>query len=81
MAELTSIVLGVIPCRLGSTRFPGKPLAELAGRPLVEHVIERLGAAAMVDSVIVATDSNEIAAVVHELGGQVAMVREPCATG
>lgn len=81
MAKLGSIVLGVVPCRLGSTRFPGKPLARLAGRPLVEHVLRRLNAASSVDGTLVATDSDEIAARVRELGGDVALVTEPCATG
>ncbi len=81
MAKLGAIVLGVVPCRLGSTRFPGKPLALLAGRPLIEHVLGRLGAAATVDGTLVATDSDEIAGRAGELGADVALVRQPCATG
>jgi len=81
MAKLGAIVLGVVPCRLGSTRFPGKPLALLAGRPLVEHVLARLEAAATVDAALVATDSDEIAERVRELGTDVALVHQPCSTG
>ncbi len=81
MAKLGPIVLGVVPCRLGSTRFPGKPLALLAGRPLVEHVLRGLGAAATVDGSLVATDSDEIAERVRELGTDVALIRQPCETG
>ncbi len=81
MAKLGPIVLGVVPCRLGSTRFPGKPLALLAGRPLLEHVLGRLGEATTVDGVLVATDSDEIAERARELGADVALVRQPCATG
>lgn len=81
MAKLGAIVLGVVPCRLGSTRFPGKPLAKLAGRSLVEHVLERLNAAASVDRAVVATDSDEIAAAVEAVGGEAVLVRRPCETG
>jgi len=81
MAKLGSIVLGVVPCRLGSTRFPGKPLALLAGRPLVEHVVARLKAASTVDAVLVATDSDEIAEAGVAAGGEVRLVERPCATG
>ncbi len=81
MANSDRSVLGIVPCRLDSTRFPGKALARLAGVPLVEHARARLLEAASVDAVLVATDSAEIAAVVREAGGDVAFVREPCATG
>ncbi len=81
MAKLGAVVLGVVPCRLGSTRFPGKPLALLAGRPMVEHVLARLASAATVDGSLVATDSDEIAELVRELGAQAALVRQPCPTG
>ncbi len=74
-------VLGVIPCRLESSRFPGKALVPIAGDPLIVHVLRRLSAAQSVDRVIVATDSDEVASVVASAGGNVAMVTEACSTG
>lgn len=74
-------VVGVIPARLNSTRFPGKVLAEVAGKPLVQLVFERLSLASSIDEVFVATDSAEVARTVSSFGGRVLMVAEPCATG
>ena len=53
-------VVGVIPARLSSTRFPRKVLAPLSGKPLVVHAHERLSRAANVDEVLIATDSPEV---------------------
>ncbi|MFM1769824.1 MAG: hypothetical protein RJA22_2353 [Verrucomicrobiota bacterium] len=55
-------VLGIIPARYGSTRFPGKPLHPIAGKPLLQHVIERCRLARSLADVIVATDDERIAA-------------------
>ncbi|MGH9814330.1 MAG: 3-deoxy-manno-octulosonate cytidylyltransferase [Candidatus Acidiferrales bacterium] len=63
------IVAG-IPARYGSSRFPGKPLALLAGRPLIEHVYRRVGSVAEISEVIVATDDARIVAAVEVFGGQ-----------
>ncbi len=54
-------VIGVIPSRWGSTRFPGKSLYPILGKPLVEHVVDAVGGAALLDEVIVATDDRRIA--------------------
>jgi 3-deoxy-manno-octulosonate cytidylyltransferase (CMP-KDO synthetase) len=54
-------ILGVIPARYGSTRFPGKPLHPIAGKPLVQHVVERCRGARALAEVIVATDDARIA--------------------
>ncbi len=54
-------VVGIIPARYGSTRFPGKPLALLAGKPLIQHVVERCLKARLLSEVIVATDDARIA--------------------
>ena len=61
-------VLAVIPARWGSSRFPGKVLAPLAGRPLLLHVVEGVARAARVVDVLVATDDERVAAVVREAG-------------
>lgn len=63
----------VIPARYASTRFPGKPLTPIAGRPMIQHVYERACRAQLADSVIVATDDRRIAATVKAFGGQVVM--------
>ena len=53
-------IVGVIPARYASTRFPGKPLAMIAGKPLIEHVVERCRLAKSLSEVIVATDDRSI---------------------
>jgi 3-deoxy-manno-octulosonate cytidylyltransferase (CMP-KDO synthetase) len=58
-------VLGVIPARLGSTRLPHKPLQLLAGEPLITRVIERVRDHGLVDELIVATDSSQVAEIVR----------------
>lgn len=68
-------VAGVIPARWASTRFPGKPLALIAGRPLIAHVIERASLAERLDVVIVATDDDRIRKTVEALGVRVVMTR------
>lgn len=67
--------LAVIPARLGATRLPRKPLRLLGGAPLIVRVWERIAESGAVDRVIVATDSEEIAVVVRERGGEIAMTR------
>lgn len=63
-----------IPARYDSSRFPGKPLAELAGKPMIAHVIER-AKAANVGDVYVATDDDRIAAAARDCGAEVCMTR------
>ncbi|MBN2565434.1 MAG: 3-deoxy-manno-octulosonate cytidylyltransferase [Candidatus Eisenbacteria bacterium] len=74
-------VIGVIPARLGSERFPGKVLTPICGRPLIRHVYDRLCEARSVDRVLVATDSTEVESVVNGFGGSAVLVATPCATG
>lgn len=66
-------ILAVIPARYASTRFPGKVLAPLHGKPLVLHVYDRLAGAAGLSEVLVATDDEHVAEVVRTHGGRVAM--------
>lgn len=66
-------VLGIIPARIGSTRIPGKMLEDLGGKPLIQRTYERTLKAESLDAVIVATDSEDIKAVMEKLGAQVIM--------
>lgn len=65
--------IGIIPARYASTRFPGKPLALLGGKPVIQHVYEKV--AAVLEAAYVATDDERIYDVVKEFGGQVVMTR------
>ena len=66
-------VLGVIPARLESSRLPRKLLLDRTGRPLVQYAWQAATAAAAIDEVVVATDSDEIARVVRAFGGEVVL--------
>ncbi|HEY3215420.1 MAG TPA: 3-deoxy-manno-octulosonate cytidylyltransferase [Candidatus Eisenbacteria bacterium] len=66
-------VLAVIPVRYGATRFPGKPLAQLWGKPLLQHVWERARAVPGVDRLVVATDDERIARAAEAFGAAVEM--------
>jgi 3-deoxy-manno-octulosonate cytidylyltransferase (CMP-KDO synthetase) len=70
----------IIPARFGASRFPGKPLADLAGRPVIAHVVERALRARGVDLVAVATDDPRIAAAARAAGAS-AIMTGPAATG
>lgn len=74
-------VIAVIPARYASTRFPGKPLARKTGKYLIQHVYERVQAAARIQRCIVATDDARIEAAVREFGGHVAMTRADHSSG
>lgn len=69
-APSTPRVVAIIPARYASTRLPGKPLADIAGKPMIQHVYERTRQAALVDDVIVATDDQRIADAVRAFGGR-----------
>jgi 3-deoxy-manno-octulosonate cytidylyltransferase (CMP-KDO synthetase) len=64
-------IFGIIPARYGSTRFPGKPLATIENKPMIQWVVERALEAKSLDRVVVATDHEEIAQVVRNFGGEV----------
>lgn len=68
-------VVGVIPARWASTRLPGKALAMLCGKPLIQWVLERVRRAQRLDAVIVATDDERIRAAVARLGADAVMTR------
>ncbi len=73
--------LGVIPARYGAKRFPGKPLALIAGKPLVQRVYEQARKATRLDAVVVATDDQRIADAVRGFAGAVAMTSPNCPSG
>jgi len=66
-------VLGVIPARFGSTRFPGKPLAPILGKPMIQWVYERARQAHRLDEVVIATDDERIYRAAAQFGANVAM--------
>ncbi len=74
-------VYGIIPSRFGSSRFPGKPLADLAGRPLVAWVVDAVSKAKSLDGIYVATDDERIAAAVAENGGKAVMTPSELPSG
>ncbi len=74
-------ILGVIPARFASSRFPGKALAPLAGRPLLQHVWERASLSRYLSDLLVATDDERIAAAVRKFGGRVRMTSAAHLTG
>jgi 3-deoxy-manno-octulosonate cytidylyltransferase (CMP-KDO synthetase) len=73
-------VLILIPARMASTRLPGKPLADIAGMPMIVHVLRRAQAAGIGD-VVIATDAQEIASAVSKAGGRAVMTRTDHASG
>lgn len=66
-------ILGVIPARYGATRFPGKPLADICGKPMVLHVYDRAKRAKSLTDLIVATEDDRILKVVEQAGGKAIM--------
>lgn len=71
--------VGIIPARYASTRFPGKPLADILGQPMIQRVYER--ASHVLDTVVVATDDQRIYDAVVQFGGRVVMTSENHKTG
>ena len=74
-------ILGIIPARWASTRFPGKPLHLIAGKPLVQHVWERCQQCNLLDNVVVATDDTRISEACQSFGAEVAMTSSEHPTG
>lgn len=71
----------VIPARFKSSRFPGKPLVNICGKPMIQHVWERCCEAVGISKVFVATDDKRISQAVTEFGGQSIMTSPDCLTG
>jgi 3-deoxy-manno-octulosonate cytidylyltransferase (CMP-KDO synthetase) len=74
-------VVAIIPARYGSTRLPGKPLADIDGKPMIQHVYENASKARELDRVLVATDDQRIERVVQSFGGEVIMTSTRHASG
>lgn len=74
-------VIGIIPARYGSTRFPGKPLAPILGKPMIEWTYRSAGLSTTLNELIVATDDERIANVVRSFGGNYIMTSESHPTG
>ncbi len=74
-------IIGILPARWGSTRFPGKPLHIIAGKPLIQHVWERCKSATSLSALLVATDDERIAAAVTAFGGKAVMTSPDHPTG
>jgi len=74
-------VLAVIPARHASVRFPGKPLTPIAGKPMIQHVYERVRRASLVWQVVVATEDARIQSAVEVFGGEAVMTRSDHRTG
>ena len=74
-------IVGIIPARYQSTRFPGKPLATIAGKPMIQHVVEQCRKSKLLDSVIVATDDERIANAVTNFGGEVVFTKPTHSNG
>jgi 3-deoxy-manno-octulosonate cytidylyltransferase (CMP-KDO synthetase) len=71
--EVEATVIGIIPARYGSKRLPGKPLLDLGGKPIIQHVYERAKQARLLKDVLVATDDERIADAVNKFGGKAVM--------
>jgi len=69
-------ILALIPARMGSSRFPGKPMASLLGKPMVGHVYERVSSSPVLDMTVVATCDAEIFDYVHSIGGRAVMTSQ-----
>lgn len=66
-------VLAVIPARFASTRFPGKPLVDIQGKPMIQHVWERVGEVSAIQHAVIATDDPRIQSAAEAFGAQVCM--------
>ncbi len=74
-------IVAVIPARYGSTRFEGKPLVDILGKPMIQHVYERVCQSKLIDQVIIATDDRRIMEAVEQFGGKGVMTSPAHFTG
>lgn len=81
MTTIKPSVIAIIPARYESNRFPGKPLATIGEKPMIQHVVERANAVSMLSRVVVATDDDRIAECVSDFGGEYVMTRSDHVSG
>ncbi len=74
-------ILVVIPARYAASRFPGKPLVSIAGKPMIQHVVEQVRQATFPTRIVVATDDERIKAAVEAFGGEAILTRGDHRTG
>lgn len=74
-------ILGIIPARYDSTRLPGKPLIDISGKPMIQHVYERAKLSRYLYKIIVATDDERILKTVRDFGGEAIMTSKDLANG
>ncbi len=74
-------IVAIIPSRYGSTRYGGKSLKEIAGKPMIQRVYENVKGAAIFSQVLVATDDKRIIDVVEKIGGRALMTSDTCRSG
>ncbi|XP_074311088.1 3-deoxy-manno-octulosonate cytidylyltransferase, mitochondrial-like isoform X2 [Silene latifolia] len=80
-SKFRSRVVGIIPARYASSRFEGKPLVDILGKPMIQRTWERAKLASMLDQVVVATDDDKIANCCRGFGADVIMTSESCRNG
>ena len=76
-----SHIIGIIPARWASSRFPGKPLHPLLGKPLLQHVFERATLCTELDELVIATDDDRIAALCERIGAKIIQTRSDHPSG
>ncbi|KZV51574.1 cmp-2-keto-3-deoctulosonate (cmp-kdo) cytidyltransferase [Dorcoceras hygrometricum] len=81
LISFRSRVIGIIPARYASTRFQGKPLVQILGKPMIQRTWERAKLATTLDHVVVATDDDKIAEYCRGFGADVVMTSESCRNG
>lgn len=77
----SNAIVGIIPARWASTRFPGKPLVDILGKSLIQRTYEQAKGSSLIDCLAVATDDQRIASHVEAFGGVALMTSEECLTG
>lgn len=75
------MIYAIIPARFASTRFPGKPLVKIAGKPMIQRVYEQVSKASLIEEVCVATDNRDIYDTVAQFGGNVVMTADTHLSG
>nr|DAD22898.1 TPA_asm: hypothetical protein HUJ06_024361 [Nelumbo nucifera] len=81
LGKFRSRVVGIIPARYASSRFEGKPLAQILGKPMIQRTWERAKLATTLDHIVVATDDERIAECCRGFGADVIMTSESCRNG